>query len=355
MSVDQQTASQEMSERIAQTLFSTVAKDLGVLPEQVFAEYGPKSVLTSADATRTADGKLQAKQLFTGKQTDALHMTSKVFDGDLASFMLNAKDSERFVIRTPLSSATANLLGQLGIPTDDVEIQITSDRRAHPYNSGHALSADNWLDALNLPAEATSAKVEKTFRDGQAISLQKVGSDGKPLEAIYVVTHNPNCKDAKTRLNFVTAYPTGEKPSKPDVATAREVARSDFKSRHMRDSMPKRAYDAAQKRAVGFESVSETVSRSTKSKQGFPQGTIGEWFPDVRAIATWTGANRSTFLHETGHMFLDMRTRIAVKLKAKKDSGVELTKGEQHLLDSLEATMKWLGTDLDSFSKMSVD
>lgn len=86
-----------------------------------------------------------------------------------------------------------------------------------------------------------------------------------------------------------------------------------------------------------------------------PQGTIGECFPDVRAIATWTGANRSTFLHETGHMFLDMRTRIAVKLKAKKDSGVELTKGEQHLLDSLEVTMKWLGTDLDSFSKMSVD
>ena len=85
------------------------------------------------------------------------------------------------------------------------------------------------------------------------------------------------------------------------------------------------------------------------------QGTIGEWFPDVRAIATWTGANRSTFLHETGHMFLDMRTRIAVKLKAKKDSGVELTKSEQHLLDSLKATMKWLGTDLDSLSKMSVD
>ena len=343
-----------------QMLFTTTAKDLGVLPEQVFAEYGLKSVLTPADATRTAEGKLQvtsdrAKQLFSGKQTDALHMTSKVFEGDFASFMLNAKDSERFVVRTPLSQATADLLSQLGIPTDDVEIQITSDRRAHPYNSGHVLSASKWLDALNLPAEATSAKVEKTFKDGQAISLQKVGSDGKPLEAIYVVTHNPNRKDAKTRLNFVTAYRVGENLSKPDVATARGVARLDFESRHMRDSMPERAYDTAQKRAVGFDSVSETVSRSTKSKQGFPQGTIGEWFPDIRAIATWTGANRSTFLHETGHMFLDMRTKIAVKLKAKKASGVELTKGEQHLLDSTESAMKWLGTDLESFSKMDVD
>ena len=41
-----------------QTLFTTTAKDLGVLPEQAFAEYGPKSVLTPADATRTAEGKL---------------------------------------------------------------------------------------------------------------------------------------------------------------------------------------------------------------------------------------------------------------------------------------------------------
>ena len=347
-----------------QTLFSTVAKDLGVLPEQVFAEYGPKSVLTPADATRTADGKLQvtsdrAKQLFTGKQTDALHMTSKVFEGDLASFMLNAKDSERFVVRTPLSSVTANLLGQLGIPADDVEVQITSDRLAHPYNSGHNLTPQDWLDALNMPAEAETAGVAKgTAKRGNetTIFFRKANESGRILESIYRVSYNENRKDAKTRLSFVTTYYLDDRTPKPDVTTAREVAGQMREAlRRMRDSMPNRAYDAAQKRAVGFGSISDTVSRSTKNNQGFPQGTIGDWFPDVRAIATWTGANRSTFLHETGHMFLDMRTKIAVKLKAKKDSGVELTKGEQHLLDSLEATVKWLGTDLDSFSKMSVD
>lgn len=347
-----------------QTLFSTVAKDLGVLPEQVFAEYGPKSVLTPADATHTADGKLQvtsdrAKQLFTGKQTDALHMTSKVFEGDLASFMLNAKDSERFVVRTPLSQATNNLLNQLGIPANDVEIQITSDRLAHPYNSGHNLTPQDWLDALNMPAEAETAGVAKgTAKRGNetTIFFRKANESGRILESIYRVSYNENRKDAKTRLSFVTTYYLDDRTPKPDVTTAREVAGQMREAlRRMRDSMPNRAYDAAQKRAVGFGSTSETVSRSTKNNQGFSQGTIGEWFPDVRAIATWTGANRSTFLHETGHMFLDMRTRIAVKLKAKKDSGVELTKGEQHLLDSLEATMKWLGTDLDSFSKMSVD
>ncbi len=101
-------------------------------------------------------------------------MTSKVFEGNFASFMLSDKDSERFVIRTPLSQVTGGLLSQLGIPADDVEIQITSDCRAHPYNAGHALSANDWIDALNLPSEAESAKVEKQFKDGQAISLRKV-------------------------------------------------------------------------------------------------------------------------------------------------------------------------------------
>ena len=343
-----------------QTLFTTVARDLGVLPEEVFNKYGPQMFLSPADATRTADGKLQvisdrAKGLFSGKQNDSLHMTSKVFEGNFASFMLSDKDSERFVIRTPLSQATGSLLNQLGIPTDDVEIQVTSDRRAHPYKAGHTLSANDWIDALNLPSEAESAKVEKQFKDGQAISLRKTASDGKLLEAIYVVSHNPNRVDAATRLNFITAYRVGENLSKPDVATAREVARLDFESRHMRDSMPERAYDAAQKRAVGFDSISDTVSRSTKNKQSLSQNTIGDWFPDVRAIATWAGANRSTFLHETGHMFLDMRTRIALDLKAKKASGVELTKGEQHLLETAEAAMTWLGTDLESFVKMSVN
>ncbi len=175
------------------------------------------------------------------------------------------------------------------------------------------------------------------------------------LEAIFVVFHNPNRVDATIQLNLVTAYHVGENLSKPDVATARGVARLDFESRHMRDSMPERAYDAAQKRAVGFDSISYTVSRSTKNKQHLSQNTIGDWFPDVRAIATWTGANRSTFLHETGHMFLDMRVRIAIALKAKKESGTELTKGEQHLLETAEAAMTWLGTDLDSFSKMSIE
>ncbi|HBN73745.1 MAG TPA: hypothetical protein DD376_03145, partial [Sutterella sp.] len=200
------------------------------------------------------------------------------------------------------------------------------------------------------------AKPSEKSGNETTVFFRKKTEEGRTFESIYRVSHNENRKDAKTRLSFVTAYYLRELPSKPDVATAREVAgRMREALRHMRDSMPNRVYDAAQKRAVGFDSVSETVSRSTKSNQGFSQGTIGEWFPDVRAIATWTGANRSTFLHETGHMFLDMRTKIAVKLKAKKDAGAELTKGEQHLLSTLESTMKWLGTDLESFSKMDVD
>lgn len=348
-----------------EAMFTKVAKDLGVLPEQVFKQYGPQMFLSPADATRTADGKLQvisdrAKGLFSGKQNNSLHMTSKVFDGNFASFMADAKDSERFVIRTSLSQATTNLLKQLGIPADDVEVQITSDRRAHPYRAGHNLTPQDWLDALNLPAEADAAGLAKaTARatNETTVFFRKKDEGGRILEGIYRVSYNENRSDAKTRLSFVTAYYLNDRPSKPDVATARLVAGQMQEAlRRMRDSMPNRAYDATlKKRAVDFDSVSDTVSRSTKNKQSLSQNTIGDWFPDVRAIATWAGANRSTFLHETGHMFLDMRTQIALDLKAKRATGVELTKGEQHLLEATESAMKCLGTDLDSFSKMGID
>lgn len=183
-----------------QTLFTTVARDLGVLPEEVFNKYGPQMFLSPADATRTADGKLQ----------------------------------------------------------------VISDRARGLFTNGAE------------PSHSTSLKQE--IQHSHLVHL------AHPLE------------------NLTKGYNTDNTLS-----------------------------------------VSHT------------QGSIGDWFPDVRAIATWAGANRSTFLHETGHMFLDMRTRIALDLKAKKASGVELTKGEQHLLETAEAAMTWLGTDLESFVKMSVN
>lgn len=346
-----------------QTLFSTVAKDLGVLPEQVFAEYGPKSVLTPADATRTADGKLQvtsdrAKQLFSLQETQgSFHQKWRQkldsTKAEIREFLKSVRKSrqkgekEGFIPLGEVSPVLREMIHEaLGIDVTGykhvlVESAVSHIRNRHGASSIEASRgqlAVTEADFEGLPElleNPDSLAVDKAYNTG---SQPKIRITKQTRDGVYTIVEIILSGKKRKSLKVVTLW--------KDATTVGLGARDEA---HRPIQRAKRPTPVAE---GNIEELTEVVN---PLKKAFPQGTIGEWFPDVRAIATWTGANRSTFLHETGHMFLDMRTRIAVKLKAKKDSGVELTKGEQHLLDSLEATMKWLGTDLDSFSKMSVD
>lgn len=346
-----------------QTLFSTVAKDLGVLPEQVFAEYGPKSVLTPADATRTADGKLQvtsdrAKQLFSLREAQGSFHQKRLQKLDSAKaeireFLKSVRKSrqkgekEGFIPLGEVSPVLREMIHEaLGIDVTGykhvlVESAVNHIRNRHGASSieasrGQLVVTEADFEGLpELLENPDSLAVDKAYNTG---SQPKIRITKQTRDGVYTIVEMILSGKKRKSLKVVTLW--------KDATTVGLGARDEA---HRPIQRAKRPTPVAE---GNIEELTEVVN---PIKKGFPQGTIGEWFPDVRAIATWTGANRSTFLHETGHMFLDMRTKIAVKLKAKKDSGVELTKGEQHLLDSLEATMKWLGTDLDSFSKMSVD
>lgn len=356
-----------------QTLFSTVAKDLGVLPEQVFAEYGPKSVLTPADATHTADGKLQvtsdrAKQLFTKSTNSSYAMTigdrlqnqfakpsKSVSEQELSASIRQGhngpKRSLRDFIRKTLSTIGEAVPENERISKGDFERRLKNEKLGYIHISPR--SARELSGEVALYADEMKALVylEDVLKSGDFSGWKpNTKTDKKPNVVGYGVLSKLARIDGRVcRIDAtIEKYKDGKlfyylrMKKLPSKVASSSFKQGDQHSRfaHLAPSL---------ENPVGGLNSNSTLSVS------YVQGTIGEWFPDVRAIATWTGANRSTFLHETGHMFLDMRTRIAVKLKAKKDSGVELTKGEQHLLDSLEATMKWLGTDLDSFSKMSVD
>ena len=363
MSVDQQTASQEMSERIAQTLFSTVAKDLGVLPEQVFAEYGPKSVLTPADATRTADGKLQvtsdrAKQLFSLQETQGsfhqkwlqkLDSTKAEIREFLKSVRKSRQKGEKegFIPLGEVSPVLREMIHEaLGIDVTGYKHVLVESAVSHIRNRHGASSI-----------EASRGQLAVTEADFEGLPELLENPDSLAVDKAYNTGRQPKIRITKqTRdgvYTIVEIILSGKKRKSLKVVTLWKDATT--VGLGARDEAHRPIQRAKRPTPVAEENIEELTEVVNPLKKAFPQGTIGEWFPDVRAIATWTGANRSTFLHKTGYMFLDMRTKIAVKLKAKKDSGVELTKGEQHLLDSLEATMKWLGTDLDSFSKMSVD
>lgn len=78
-------------------------------------------------------------------------------------------------------------------------------------------------------------------------------------------------------------------------------------------------------------------------------GVNGEYFPSLRTVARWNGADRSTLLHETGHLFLDMRTQIAADVMQNKDMPDDM----KAYVQSVNDTLAWLGVkDVQTWKAM---
>ncbi len=65
----------------------------------------------------------------------------------------------------------------------------------------------------------------------------------------------------------------------------------------------------------------------------------GAYNPAALNIALLKGADLSTFLHETGHHFLEMQLNLSAQLAAKP----ALTEGEQSLVNDSNALLQWFG------------
>nr|DAR05452.1 MAG TPA: crystallin beta/gamma motif-containing protein [Caudoviricetes sp.] len=90
------------------------------------------------------------------------------------------------------------------------------------------------------------------------------------------------------------------------------------------------------------------LNQSSSKKSGLN----GSYLRDLRVVIRWTNADQSTFLHETGHMFLDMRLKLATALAKRTDP----TEGQKRLVDLAQKTVQWLGVkDLDAFNKLSAE
>ncbi len=78
----------------------------------------------------------------------------------------------------------------------------------------------------------------------------------------------------------------------------------------------------------------------------------GAYLRDPRVIIRWAGADQSTFVHEMGHLYLDMRVKVAMRLKALPTR----TPQQQRIVDLTEKAVKWLGAkSLEDFDGMPLD
>ncbi|MER1940653.1 hypothetical protein ABS755_08085 [Castellaniella sp. FW104-16D08] len=91
-------------------------------------------------------------------------------------------------------------------------------------------------------------------------------------------------------------------------------------------------------------STSESMHREAPGRV-LEQAARGSFNPSTNTIALLKAADLSTFLHESGHFFLEVQTDIAGKLRQQAELfGMDALKPEERqLLADTDALMKWFG------------
>lgn len=323
---------------------ANMAADAGMLPEEVWRDYGIRSVLSGDDdIVRGEGGKVEivtdrARAALGGKLEDALSQPRPVYTGTLGDFLADANTTARFPKRTTLSGTSSQALIDAGFDTSSVEVQIDAEHIRHTDNRGHNLSRDDLLDAINLPSEATKAVVN-TRKGSPRLVVDRERADGSVIQAVFDVTYNANRKDAKLRLQLVSAWRTKEAEGTPVLVPS--------------DPIPLTPYfdnlSSGANRAAEFSSTADSISMP---RNVVKQTTLGEYYPDYRTIVRWRDANRSTLLHETGHWFLFSRAKLARELRGRP----ELTQAQKDFILWTERTIKWLGgKDIESFLNLPME
>lgn len=74
-------------------------------------------------------------------------------------------------------------------------------------------------------------------------------------------------------------------------------------------------------------------------------------------VALLEGADLSTFLHESGHFFLEALADMAARIQSQIASGASVTEAERAIVADMDAVLAWFGVKggLDEWAQMSLD
>ena len=123
--------------------------------------------------------------------------------------------------------------------------------------------------------------------------------------------------------------------------------------------LPTEAWSRYGARILGEPDVQRLPDGSivVKSKaveaDGQGQDNNGTYFPSLKLIARWKGADRSTLLHEAAHMFLEMRLNAMRDLMAIEG---DLTSSQRRVIEVGQDILDWAGVkDFDAWQALSKD
>lgn len=93
-----------------------------------------------------------------------------------------------------------------------------------------------------------------------------------------------------------------------------------------------------------------------------PEVTRGSFDPSTNTLALLAAADLSTFLHESGHFFLEVQADLAARIEGAVRDGAGVTESERAVVDDMNRILSWFGitdnpqaTALQQWLEMTLD
>lgn len=347
---------------LVQTLVGNMASDAGMSPRDVWESYGLRGIFSEGhDVVRSKDGGVQAvsdqaKAALTNPEKLHQDLLGKAPDKDFYSkttfvpaTSVETLDEAKSVVKSQVGTPFVNEMDGVTATVSNANLRKMTSASATKKSvspAAHATAVAN-VGSLFTKSVRLWTKADRAG-DPNILGIHRYVSLMVNEGAVYPVKLTVKEYAAREQGFKIYSVEAVEVENSTSLST---WAEEELK----RDSAISSATTHISKLAQSYENIKEELERASNAsvkEQNPNELSKGEYFPSARAILLWANADRSTFLHETGHWFLGARAALALKLKGQ--SG--LTAGQTHLVESVEEAVKWLGYEsLEAFSNATLE
>lgn len=292
--------------------FATQAARMGVAPQELYARFGPK-IVAQTPAGALLDQFvpiLPAGKL--GQGLGAFRVESTGSNGGQTDFTLTMQDGGREVGRIDYSVFEGKPQIQM------IEVPEGERRKGHARLMLQRLQAEfpaTEIDWGMLTDDGSALKAATPFRE---VPRPEIAAKRERLQAAIA-----------ERAALEQRANAGEKLAPAEVDRWNEL----------HDEV-----DALERELAGEADVTRLIDDGLL-RQGDDKVDItrGSFDPSTNTLALLMAADLSTFLHESGHFFLEVQADLAARIEGEARAFGSVSPAEQQIVEDMNRILDWFG------------
>lgn len=270
-------------------------------------------------------------------------------------------------LRQQFDNAERELLARIDVFNRNVDSVLSDFTKNYdgPRTKSGAVPANaikkergRYWDSLTSDTKARMRFLDQKIADARNAALDDVKTDGANIMPVYLSMKNPLIVDQNgSRYREETYDSIVSRAAKSGHDGV--IIKNTYDGGGMDDIYV--AFRPNQiKSATGnngnFDPSDPNILHQFVGPQAAPRSTAprGSFNPAANTIALLKAADLSTFLHESGHFFLEVMTDMAASVQTYDAD--QLTEGERGVLRDVQALMQWFGLrDLNEWSALDFE